>query len=172
MADNEAGYKWWLRYIVAPLIGGGGIVAVVVALISIPPNEQPVETVIPQPLTIEKNVIDFSAGNKATAPRYLVAAAPYLKEAGISISEKKPLGSSIVIVNNQGLYNGHAVQPTTSQNFLTQTDTGNVPASFTLKFSTPLESVSFTRPKLYADTESGVTHPSWSAYALDAYNQY
>ncbi len=24
------GYKWWLRYIVVPIIGGGGLVAIIV----------------------------------------------------------------------------------------------------------------------------------------------
>lgn len=39
MADIEAGHKWWLRYVVVPLIGGGGIVAVVVALLNRLPEE-------------------------------------------------------------------------------------------------------------------------------------
>src|SRR5262249_38547222 len=80
-------------------------------------------------------------------------------------------GSSLVFVNNLGLYEGRAVFPTLSQNFLTQTDTDNVPASFTLFFSQPMESVSFTRPRLYAETTSGVTHPAWGAGALDANDQ-
>ena len=123
------------------------------------------------PSTTGEMVVDFSAGNKAPSPRYLVAAAPYLKDAGISIVALQPPESAVVIVNNLGLYGGGAVRPTTSENFLTQADTGNVPASFTLSFSEPLESMSFTRPKLYADTKSGVTHPAWSAHALDAHGQ-
>ena len=47
-------------------------------------------------------------------------------------------------------------------------NTGNVPASFTLKFAEPSRSVSFTRPALYPATNSGITHPAWSAHALDA----
>lgn len=36
MADEESGYKWWLRYVLIPLVGGGGLVAVVVTAISRP----------------------------------------------------------------------------------------------------------------------------------------
>jgi hypothetical protein len=32
----ETGIRWWLRYVVVPIIGGGGIVAIVVALIQKP----------------------------------------------------------------------------------------------------------------------------------------
>jgi hypothetical protein len=34
MPETESGYKWWIRYVLIPLIGGGGLVALVVALIS------------------------------------------------------------------------------------------------------------------------------------------
>lgn len=33
-ANNETGVKWWIRYVVVPIIGGGGIVAIIVALLS------------------------------------------------------------------------------------------------------------------------------------------
>src|SRR5262249_25937081 len=53
-------------------------------------------------------------------------------------------------------------------NLLMQIGTNNVPASFTLAFSEPVESVSFVMPTLFGSTESGVTYPAWSAHALDA----
>jgi hypothetical protein len=35
MSNNtETGAKWWLRYVVVPIIGGGGIIAIMVALIT------------------------------------------------------------------------------------------------------------------------------------------
>ncbi|WP_152532174.1 hypothetical protein [Leptolyngbya sp. Heron Island J] len=34
--DNEQGYKWWLRYVVVPLFGGGGVIAIIVALLTRP----------------------------------------------------------------------------------------------------------------------------------------
>lgn len=43
MADEkETGWKWWLRYIVVPLIGSGGVIAIVVAIIMRPVNNGPV----------------------------------------------------------------------------------------------------------------------------------
>ncbi len=32
-SDSETGWRWWLRYVIVPLIGSGGVVAIVVALI-------------------------------------------------------------------------------------------------------------------------------------------
>ena len=114
-------------------------------------------------------VADFPVVDTASAPNYTVAAAPYLHSlSGISITERKPATSEIVLINNRALYQGGAVKPTTSQNILTQVNTNNGPASFTLRFSEPMVSVSFIRPALYPDTESGVTHPAWSAHALDS----
>jgi hypothetical protein len=101
-------------------------------------------------------------------PTYQVAASPYLHEFGIGIRDLQPANSKVVLVNNLGLYGGQGVHPTTSQNLLTQFETGNVPASFTLRFNRPASSVSFVRPRLYPETESGITHPAWSAHALDA----
>ena len=101
-------------------------------------------------------------------PSYQVAASPYLHEFGVGIRDLRPADSKIVLVNNLGLYSGQGVHPTTSQNLLTQVETGNVPASFTLQFRQPAASVSFIRPRLYPETESGITHPAWSAHALDA----
>jgi hypothetical protein len=101
----------------------------------------------------------------------MVSAAPYLHRAGISVTETVPSGSEIVLVNNFGLYEGKAVFPTTSQNMLTQIKTGNVPASFTLGFAQPVDSISFTRAALYPATESGITHPAWSVHALGTHGQ-
>lgn len=38
MPDSEDGLKWWIRHVIVPLIGGGGLVAIVVALINRPPS--------------------------------------------------------------------------------------------------------------------------------------
>jgi hypothetical protein len=113
-------------------------------------------------------VVEFPEVDTNTAPGHTVAALPYLHRLGISVTGMQPATSEIVLINNRGLYQGAAVVPTTSQNLITQVNTGNVPASFTLKFAQPARSVSFTRPALYPATESGVTHPAWSVHALDA----
>lgn len=113
-------------------------------------------------------VVEFSTIPVGKDP---VAARPYLHQYGISVTNLTPQDSEIVLVNNRGLYEGAGVMPTTSQIFLTQANTGNVPASYTLTFAKPVDHVSFTRPTLYADTKSGVTHPAWKATALGANNE-
>jgi hypothetical protein len=113
-------------------------------------------------------VVEFSRANVDKQP---VAARPYLHEFGIAVEDLVPAGSEIVLVNNRGLYEGGGVRPTTSQIFLTQTGTNNVVASYSLVFDPPVDSLSFTRPALYADTKSGVTHPAWNAVAYAAGGQ-
>jgi hypothetical protein len=116
-------------------------------------------------------VVEWAGIDTRSAPSSMVSAAPYLHRAGISVTETVPSGSEIVLVNNFGLYEGKAVFPTTSQNMLTQIKTGNVPASFTLGFAKPVDSISFTRAALYPATESGITHPAWSVHALGTHGQ-
>jgi hypothetical protein len=73
----------------------------------------------------------FGSVDTASAPQFMVAADPFLHDAAIpiSVTEKDPPQSRIVLMNNLGLYEGRAVAPTVSQNVLTQMNTGNVPAS-------------------------------------------
>jgi hypothetical protein len=113
-------------------------------------------------------VIEFPDVDTNAAPGHVAAAAPYLHRVGISITSLQPAGSEVVLINNRALYEGQAVMPTSSQNLITQIATGNEPASFTLNFAEPAESISFTRPALYPATQSGITHPAWSVHALDA----
>jgi hypothetical protein len=122
---------------------------------------------VQSPTTTRDVVIEFP-DVPTKPPTYQVAASPYLHEFGVGIRDLQPADSKVVLVNNLGLYGGQGVHPTTSQNLLTQVETGNVPASFTLQFKKPAKSVSFVRPRLYPETQSGITHPAWSAHALDA----
>lgn len=127
------------------------------------PLAQPLAPAAPREI-----LVNFSGVDTATAPGHIVAADPYLHRLGITVEKRAPERSQLILINNRAVYQGRAVQPTTSQNLLTQADTGNVRASFTLMFSDPLESVTFMRPALYPATNSGITHPAWSAHALDA----
>jgi len=120
--------------------------------------------------TTGETIVSFADVNTGSAAPFIVSAAPYLRKAGISVVEVQPAGSEVILVNNRGLYEGKGVFPTVSQNFLTQVNTKNEPASFMLRLSTPAQSVTFMRPRLYPYTESGITHPAWSAHALDASN--
>ena len=123
----------------------------------------------PKEVKLDFNKIDtLSAG-----PPYWVAAEPFLHAAPISmaVTAHVPDDSVIVFENNLGLYRGHAVAPTISQNFLTQVNIGHGAASFTITFSEPVARVSFMVPKVYPDTASGVTFPAWTATALSASGQ-
>ena len=126
--------------------------------------------IVPPKLPPSETVVSFAQIDTGSAPPFIVSAAPHLWRAGFFLEELEPGGSEVVLVNNRGLFEGKAVSPTVSQNFLTQVNTRNEPASFTIRLSTPARSISFRRPRLYAYAKSGVTHPAWTARALDADN--
>lgn len=153
-------YQGWL-----PLPGGAAKKGEPASEIAARPAAQPATSVVSN-----DRVISFAGINTANVPGYKVAAAPYLHQAAmrITIEDIRPQGSQVVFVNNMGLYEGKAVAPTTSQTFLTQQDTGNVEAAFTLKFAQPVAAVSFVVPKVWPATESGITFPGWKAIALSA----
>jgi hypothetical protein len=114
----------------------------------------------------EQVIVDYSQVDTINVPHSFVIAAPHLFKFGIDVVKQTPPGSKVALINNVGLYDGRALHPTLSQNFLTQLFTENAPASFTLKFSEPLDSVEFVLPGLFPATASGVSFPAWSAHAL------
>ena len=161
------------------IFGGAGIAAAGCLLLLLPksthlPESKPAATPDREAPASKaasgETVVSFAEVDTGSAAPFIVSSAPYLKKAGISVVEIQPAGSEVVLINNRGLYEGKGVFPTASQNFLTQVNTKNEPASFTLRLSAPAQSVTFMRPRLYPYTESGITHPAWSAHALDAGN--
>ena len=59
MADTEHGIRWWIRYVIVPLIGGGGFIALMVAYINQPNAPKPTDTLIPSergPATAETGI--------------------------------------------------------------------------------------------------------------------
>jgi len=53
---DDRGYKWWIRYVVVPLIGGGGLIALVVASLNRPQSSQ-----VPTPTQkTDIQLIDFN----------------------------------------------------------------------------------------------------------------
>ena len=59
MSKAETGARWWIRYVVVPLIGGGGVVAIVVALVQksdpVPHPRQPTASqATPSPAPVVK----------------------------------------------------------------------------------------------------------------------
>ncbi len=58
MSEVESGGKWWLRYVVVPLIGGGGIIAIIFGAISLFKNPK-------TPPPAEKDLADVLQYSKA-----------------------------------------------------------------------------------------------------------
>ena len=114
---------------------------------------------------ISLTTLNFDSVGTSAAP-YFVDATTYLNSHGISVSTITP-GTHLNIVNDLGYYNGLAVSAPSPPNTLTQMGS-NAPVTFTLSFSTPLDSFSFKRSSLIAATKSGVTHPYWRATAFNA----
>jgi hypothetical protein len=154
-----------LSYAAAGVVVAGAMAAGLAYWTGSQPNAPPAGQHAKAPDAPRTIIVEFAELKVGRDP---VAARPYLHEFGISVDKRDPEASELVIVNNRGLYEGGGVRPTTSQNFLTQINTGNVVASYVLTFANPPDLFSFTRPALYAATSSGVTHPGWTAMALDA----
>jgi hypothetical protein len=108
-------------------------------------------------------VLDFdstSAGASCTD------ATPYLAQFGITLSAVTP-GSMVGIVSSAATYNGQATQAASMPNVLTQCGPASQALSYTMNFPVALDHLTFTRPLLLTGP-SGITHPQWSAHALDA----
>ena len=109
-------------------------------------------------------------GISIPGPDYTIAAAPYLRRFGISISARSPVNSAVVIKSNIGLYGGEAADPTSSsEHFLTQENgSRNRTDRLYAEFRSPSSKRSnCCAPACGPATSSGVTHPAWRAYALD-----
>jgi hypothetical protein len=129
---------------------------------------EPGEPEAPPPPDPSRIVVSFDAVRTNYPPDYMVAAAPTLHSAPIPIDIVRvtPDTARIVLRNNMGLYDGRALQPTLSQNFLSQVNVDrNAPSSFRLRFAEPVEGVTFVIPAIFPASESGVTFPAWRATA-------
>ncbi len=115
-------------------------------------------------------LLDFAKVPTASSSDMRVSAIPYLHDAPypLKVRDVLPAGSEVVFMNNRALYEGRAVIPTISQNILTQINTGNIGAAFTIVLPEPASRVQFLVPRLFPDTQSGVTFPAWTATALSA----
>ena len=102
------------------------------------------------------------------APDYITAADPYLHRRGISVSTRWPETSTLLIASGLGLYGGRATSVSASPNYMAQHGTGpTAPVSYTLRFDRSVRKVRLHRAGLWPATSSGVTHPAWSAQALN-----
>jgi len=116
---------------------------------------------------ITETVAIFSQSDTLLEKNGQVTAISYLHALGAHLVDIIPRTSKIVLKSNSSVYEGLAVLPTISQNFLTQMDTGGQPSSYTIVFDRAVESVTVTRASLFAASPSGVTHPTWAMTALD-----
>ena len=110
--------------------------------------------------TVMLNFDSISAGANCTD------ATTYLAQFGITLSGITP-GSTVGIVNSAATYNGQATQAASMPNVLTQCGSAGQALSYTMNFPVALDHLTFTRPLLLTGP-SGITHPQWSAHALDA----
>ena len=111
--------------------------------------------------------IDFK--DVSLPPGEAIAADAYLHHHGIAVSARFPADSNLILVDSLGLYHGRAVDSSSTGRVLTQQIHGTVaPISFTLTFEEPAVRVGLRRAGLFPATGSGVTHPAWTAVALDA----
>jgi len=102
-------------------------------------------------LTLNFEDVDTSAGP--------VEATAYLNSYGITLSNVYPNGPDLeVVIDNWSGPDSYWVD----ENMLTQNSYGAQPCSYTMDFSTPLQSVSFTR---IATPPNLTTTPVWSATA-------
>ena len=102
-------------------------------------------------------------------PGVEIAADAYLYHHGIQVSARFPADSRLVIVDSLGLYDGRAIDSQSSGRVLTQQIEDTLaPISFTLTFEALPVRVGLRRAGLFPATGSGVTHPAWTAVALDA----
>jgi hypothetical protein len=81
------------------------------------------------------------------------------------ITVHAPADQPVVLMSIKDVYGGAAV---TSQNLgLVLVQQGGHPCQYTMEFDQPLVSLAFSRARLLAGP-SGVTHPVWTATALDS----
>jgi hypothetical protein len=117
--------------------------------------------------SIDVTFDDVGAAAAASSAQMIeIPAAPYLVTRGMSLAQVSPDRCRLVIQSSIGTYGGHAVA---SRHYLTEiADPWAAPMSYTLRFHRRPKSIGLVRAALLAATESGVTHPSWTAQAFDA----
>jgi hypothetical protein len=89
----------------------------------------------------------------------------YLASFGVSLANGT-LGTRLEVLNENNLSGSAVAIPSSPPNLFTQAGL-NTAVKFSFVFAAPLGSFGFTRVGLAAGP-SGVSHPAWTAYALDA----
>lgn len=95
----------------------------------------------------------------------VVEASSYLATFGVTVSNVTSGGR--VVLRNDGGGPNFIVPPSAPNTLSFASAVGQIPNTFTLNFPVPLSGLSFTRPQLLTGP-SGVTHPQWTATALNS----
>jgi len=107
--------------------------------------------------------VNFDTLKAASAPVGGATLANYLASYGIVITNMTA-GGTLYVYNDNG---GTTVDASPGPNYITAG--GNADGmSYTINFAGPQAYFEFTRAELNSATSSGVTHPEWTATALDA----
>ena len=101
--------------------------------------------------------LNFDSVDASTTP-WKVDATAYLNANGITLSNVSDPGTVYIASDFQS---GNFMYPSSQHNFLYQAVGGAPPCSYTLDFSTPLQSISFTR----VGDGGNASTPTWSATA-------
>jgi hypothetical protein len=110
-------------------------------------------------------VINFDALDATSGSVGGILLSNYLSPFGIKLANGT-LGTRLEVVNENNLSGSAVAVPSSPPNLFTQAGL-NTPVRFWFVFKNPLESFGFTRVGLVAGS-SGVSHPAWTASALDA----
>lgn len=111
------------------------------------------------------SVINFDWANASGGNIGGVGLSNYLFGYGVIITNTTS-GTRVEAADAGNLNGGDSVIPVSPRNVLSQFGKGGA-VSFTLKFTNEVQSVQFSRPALLSG-DRGVSHPQWSAHALDA----
>jgi len=55
--SQEQGLKWWIRYVIVPIIGSGGVIAIIVALLNSVKTPQPIQPLTSTPTSVSPTQI-------------------------------------------------------------------------------------------------------------------
>lgn len=127
MPEIESGLKWWMRYVIVPMIGGGGIIAIVVAVIATYDKPKP-----PQPdrddsnrfslaMSAQQNTKESAPEKKSSALMFearndsIEGKGPWVKDR-IDVVSGNYVGFQWNVPNPKGRFACRALTPTKPRN--------------------------------------------------------
>jgi hypothetical protein len=113
----------------------------------------------------EASTITFDKLNATGGSVSGTTLANYLATFGVVITDVSA-GAVVTVQDENVIYGGGTVAAPSSPNIITAG--GGAGISYTISFANPQVYFEFTRAELKAATSSGVSHPEWTATALDA----